>query len=59
MRRKRSLQGLKDENKTALNFALIRIFTIFASRRQDAVRQRQIKKIVFHLPLRSPFTIFA
>ena len=50
-------QGLKDENKIVLNFELKRIFTIFASRRQDAVRQRQIKKIVFHLPLRSPFTI--
>ena len=53
---KRSRQGLKDENKIVLNFELKRIFTIFASRRQDAVRQRQIKKIVFHLPLRSPFT---
>jgi hypothetical protein len=56
---KRSRQGLKDENKIVLNFELKRIFTIFASRRHDAVRQRQIKKIVFHLPLRSPFTIFA
>lgn len=37
-------QGLKDENKIVLNFELKRIFTIFASRRQDAVRQRQIKK---------------
>lgn len=41
---KRSRQGLKDENKIVLNFELKRIFTIFASRRHDAVRQRQIKK---------------